>query len=70
MIFDLLTSPQDPRGRGKKIAVARLKHVSKSHIKFGLISPDGLGGYSITDGQTDRQKRGNKYTVRGFDPHQ
>ena len=54
MIFDLLTPPQGPRGRGKKIVyVARPIHVSNSHTKFGWISSNGLGGDSITDGQTD-----------------
>ena len=54
MIFDLLAPPQDPRGRGqKKCAVARLTHVSNSHTKFGWILSNGLGGDSVTDGQTD-----------------
>ena len=55
MIFDLLTPPQGPRGRGpKKFYVARPIHVSNLHTKFGLISSNGLGGDSITDRQTDR----------------
>ena len=49
-----LTPPQGPRGRGeKKFDVARPIHVSNSHTKFGWISSNGLGGDSITDGQTD-----------------
>ena len=35
--------------------VARPIHVSNLHTKFGLISSNGLGGDSITDGWTDRQ---------------
>ena len=55
MLFDLLTPPQGPRGRGQKfLTVARLIHVSNSHTKFGSISSRGLGGYSITDRRTDR----------------
>ena len=43
-----------PRGRGQKNCyVARPIHVSNSHTKFGWISSNGLGGGSITDGQTD-----------------
>ena len=54
MVFDLLTPPQGPRGRGqKKIDVARPIHVSNSHTKFGWISSNGLGGDSITDRQQD-----------------
>ena len=54
MIFDLLTPPQSPRGRGqKKFDVARSIHVSNSHTKFGWISSNGLGGDSITDRRTD-----------------
>ena len=54
MIFDLLTPPQGPRGRGqKKFDIARPIHVSNSHTKFGWISSNGLGGDSITDRQTD-----------------
>ena len=52
MIFDLLAPPQGPRGRGqKKFAVAHPIHVSNSHIKFGWISFNGLGGDSVTDGR-------------------
>ena len=63
MIFDLLTPPQGPRGRGqKKFDVARPIHVSNSHTKFGWISSNGLGGDSITDrrtdGRTDRRTDG------------
>ena len=40
MIFDLLTPPQGPRGRGqKKVDVARPIHVSNSHTEFGWIRP-------------------------------
>ena len=48
MIFDLLASPQGPRGRGKKSAVACPIHVSNSHTKFR-----GLGGDSLMDRQMD-----------------
>ena len=59
MIFDLLTPPQGPRGRGqKKFDVARPIHVRNSHTKFGLISSNGLGGDSITDRRTDRRTDG------------
>ena len=51
MVFDRLTSPQGPRGQAKKkFAIAHPIYVSNSHIKFGLISSNGLGGDSITDG--------------------
>ena len=54
MLFNFLTPPQSRRGRGqKKNYVARPIHVSNSHTKFGLISSNGLGGDSITDGRTD-----------------
>ena len=50
MIFDLLTPPQGPRGRGKKkFDVARPIHVSNAHTKFGRIASIGLGGDSITE---------------------
>ena len=39
----------------KKCAVAHPIHVSNSHTKFGWISSNGLGGDSVTDGQTDGQ---------------
>ena len=32
-------------------------HVSNSHTKFGRISSNGLGGVSITDGQTEGRRR-------------
>ena len=52
MIFDLLTPPQGPRGRGpKSFAVAHPFHVSNSHTKFGWILSNGLEGDSITDGR-------------------
>ena len=52
MLFDLLAPPQGPRGQGpKKCAVAHPIHASNSHIKFGWISSNGLGGYSVTDGR-------------------
>ena len=40
-------------GLGLFFAVARPIYVSNSHIKFGWISLNGLGGDSITDGRTD-----------------
>ena len=52
MIFDFLTPPQGPEGRGKKMAVARPIHVSNSHIKLGWILSKGLGD-SITDRRMD-----------------
>ena len=72
MIFDLLTPPEGPRGRGKKkFDVACPIHVSNSHTKFGWISSNGLGGDSITDRRTDGvaynipfaflKKRGDNY---------
>ena len=54
MIFDLLAPLQGPGGGAKKkCAVARPIHVSKSHTEFGWMSSSGLGGDSVTDGQTD-----------------
>ena len=62
MIFDLLTPPEDPRGRGKiKFAVAHPIHVSNSHTKFCGISSKGLGGDSITD-----RRRRLQYPLRFF----
>ena len=53
-VFDLLTTPQGPKGRGQnKCAVARQIHVSNLHTKFGVISPNSLGGDSITDIRTE-----------------
>ena len=52
MIFVILTSPQGPRGRYQKCAVARPIHVSNSSIKFGWIVSNGLGD-SITGRGTD-----------------
>ena len=44
MIFDLLTLPQGPKGRGQiYFAVAHPINVSNSHTKFGI----GLAGDSI-----------------------
>ena len=64
MIFDLLTPPQGPRWwEQKKIYVARLIYVSNSHTKFGLISSNGLGGDSITDGRTDRRTDGGDNNI-------
>ena len=58
MIFDLLAPPQGPRGRGqKKCVVAHHIYVSNSDTKFGCISSNGLGGDSVTDGQTDGRRR-------------
>ena len=60
MIFDLLTPPQGPRGRGQeKFDVARPMHVSHSHTLFGWISSNGLGEDSITD----RQRDGGDYNI-------
>ena len=54
MIFDLLAPPQGPRGRGKKkCAVAHPIHVNNPHTKFGWILPNGLGGDSVMEGQTE-----------------
>ena len=55
MIFDLLGPSPGPQGTGpkKKCAVAHPIHVSNIHTKFGWISTNGLGGDSVTDGQTD-----------------
>ena len=67
MIFDHLTPPQGPRGGAKNNAVARPIHVSNSYTKFGWISPNCLGGDSITDGQTDTLTVGyflGTYSVR------
>ena len=68
MIFDLLTPPQSPMGRGQNnCAVARPIHVSNSHTNFVWISFNGLGGDSITDRWTDGQtevitkKRGDNH---------
>ena len=71
MIFDLLAPHQGPRGWGKKkCAVVRPIHMSNSHIKFGWISSNGLGGDSVTDGgdiarsQTlFKKKRWDKYAA-------
>ena len=42
MIFDLLTPPKGPMGRGqKKFDVAHPIHVSNSYTKFGWISTYG-----------------------------
>ena len=38
---------------GQKSAVAYPIHVRNSHAKFGWISPNGLGGVSVTSGRTD-----------------
>ena len=64
MIFDPLTPPQGPRGRGqKKFDVARPIHVSNSHTKIGSISSNGLEGDSITDRRTDGQTGGGEYNI-------
>ena len=50
--------PQGPRGRGQKVsAIASPIHVSNSHTYFGWISPNGLGGDSVTDGRTEGRRR-------------
>ena len=60
MIFDLLASPQGPRGRGQKIcAIAHPIYVSNSHTKFRWISSSGLGGDSVTEGRMDGKKHGD-----------
>ena len=52
-------SPRAPGGGAKKkCAVAHPIHVSNSHIEFGWISSNGLGGDSVTDGRMDRQTDG------------
>ena len=57
MIFDLLTHPHGPRGRGKMfLAFAHPMHESNSHTKFGLIGSNGLGGDSITNKPPDQFK--------------
>ena len=69
MIFDILTPPQCPRGRGKKNAVACPIHVSNSYAKFGSILFNGLGGDSITDRRTDVLADGRRrllYPLRFF----
>ena len=38
---------------GHFVQAVRPIHVSNSHTKFGWISPNGLGGDSVMDGQTD-----------------
>ena len=64
MIFDLLAPPQGPRGGGKKkCAVARPIHVCNPHTKFGWISSNGLGGDSVTDGQTDGWTDGGDFNI-------
>ena len=69
MIFDLLTPPHGPRGRGKKkFDVARPIHISNSHTKFGRILSNGLGGDIITyrwmeDSQTDGRTDGGDYNI-------
>ena len=67
MIFDLLTPPLCPSGRDLNIffAVERPIYVSNSHTKFDWISSYGLGGDSITDRQTDGQRRLH-YPLRFF----
>ena len=65
MIFDLLTPPQGPRGRGKKFDVACPINVSNSHTKCGRISSNGLGVDSITDRRTDGRRR-LQYPLRFF----
>ena len=64
MIFDLLDPTPGPRGAGpKKCAVARLIHVTNSHTKFGWISPNGLGGDSVTDRRTNGQTDGQTEAI-------
>ena len=63
MIFDILTPPQCPRGRGKKNDVACPIHVSNSYVKFGSILLNGLGGDSITDRRTDRRTGGRTEAI-------
>ena len=50
-IWPLLRAPGG--GAKKKFDVARPIHVSNSHIKFGWISSNGLGGDSIRDRRTE-----------------
>ena len=63
MIFDILTPPQCPRGRGKKVAVACPIHVSNLYVKFGSILFNGLGGDSITDRRTDGRTDGRTEVI-------
>ena len=53
MIFDLLGTPQGPRGWGQFFAAAHSIYVSNSDIKFGWSSSNDLGGDSITVGQRE-----------------
>ena len=53
MIFDILTPPQAPEGWVQKCDAARPINVSNSHIKFGWISSNGLGGDNKTDRRMD-----------------
>ena len=54
MLLTFWPLPRAPGGGAKKkCAVARLIHVTNSHTKFGWISSNGLGGDSVTDGQTE-----------------
>ena len=52
---NLLASPKGPRGQGKffVFALAHPIYVSNSHTKFRWNSSNGLGGNSLTVGQTD-----------------
>ena len=74
-----MAPPQGPMGWGqngaqKKCAVAHPIYVSNPHTKFGWISSNGLGGDSVTDGQTDKgdcnipdaflKKRGDNKQIR------
>ena len=53
-----------PQGAGpKKCAVARLIHVTNSHIKFCWISFNGLGGDSVMDGPTDGRTDGGDCNI-------
>ena len=54
MILDLLAPPKGPRGRDRKCAIAHPVNASISYTKFGWISPNGLGGDSVTDGLDGR----------------
>ena len=58
MIFDLLTPPPGPRGRGPKKFT-----LSNSHTEFGWISSNGLGGDSVTDGRTDGRTDGGDNNI-------
>ena len=57
MIFDVLTPPQDLRGKAKYV-------FSHTHTKFSWILSNGLGGDNITERWTEGQHwRSIRYAV-------